>query len=330
MKNEKIFSIIVPVYNIENYIEECINSIIKQTYKNFELILVDDGSTDNSGKICDEFQQKDERIVVVHKKNGGLSDARNTGILNSTGMYLMFIDGDDFLNSNNDLKKILKMINKYNADIIQYKMVYYYDNDKYLNQKDIIDVNNVSDLFNSLNILNKNGNISVSACDKIVKRSLVIDNNLFFEVGLISEDIMWSYNLYLKSKSIKVLNHPIYVYRQQRTGSITTQKSFKHMNDMFEIIKYWFEYKYDDEKIKNLYYNMISYWYLIFRTNFSSKYYNKEMKEFIKKYDKLLFNYNDNYKVKTASKVKSIIGIKGTIILMKFYIFLKNKGICKI
>lgn len=92
-----LISIIVPVYNVENYIKECINSIINQSYKNIEIILVDDGSTDNSGSLCEEFSLIDSRIVTFHKENGGLSDARNYGIRHSNGEYIMFVDSDDII-----------------------------------------------------------------------------------------------------------------------------------------------------------------------------------------------------------------------------------------
>ncbi len=88
-------SIIVPVYNVEKYLKECIESILSQTYKNIEIILIDDGSTDNSGKICDEYLKKDSRVKVIHKENGGLSDARNTGIEIASGKYIGFVDSDD-------------------------------------------------------------------------------------------------------------------------------------------------------------------------------------------------------------------------------------------
>ena len=89
-------SIIVPVYNVEHYLEECIKSVIEQTYKNIELILVDDGSTDKSGKICDNYSSLDERIIVIHKNNGGLSSARNVGLEAAQGRYIIFIDSDDY------------------------------------------------------------------------------------------------------------------------------------------------------------------------------------------------------------------------------------------
>ena len=95
--NEELISIIVPVYNVEEYLKECIDSIINQTYKRIEIILVDDGSTDKSGKICDDYAKIDKRIKVVHKENGGLSDARNVGISVSSGKYIAFVDSDDWV-----------------------------------------------------------------------------------------------------------------------------------------------------------------------------------------------------------------------------------------
>lgn len=95
-KNDLI-SIVVPIYNVQDYLERCIQSLISQTYKNIEIILVDDGATDNSGKLCDEYLKKDERIKVIHKENGGLSDARNVGKENANGKYIAFIDSDDYI-----------------------------------------------------------------------------------------------------------------------------------------------------------------------------------------------------------------------------------------
>ena len=93
----ELISVIVPVYNVEEYLPKCIESIINQTYKNLEIILVDDGSTDNSGRICDEYAKKDDRIIVFHKENGGLSDARNCGIDAATGDWVQFVDSDDYI-----------------------------------------------------------------------------------------------------------------------------------------------------------------------------------------------------------------------------------------
>ena len=123
MDNPKI-SIIVPVYKIEDYLDRCVQSLISQTYKNLEIILVDDGSPDNSGKIADEYAQKDQRIQVIHKKNGGLSDARNAGMDVATGDYICFIDSDDWWINNTVLEHINKKLFNHEMMILGIEMLF--------------------------------------------------------------------------------------------------------------------------------------------------------------------------------------------------------------
>ena len=117
-KELPLVSVIVPVYNVQDYLAECINSIIRQNYTHFELLLVDDGSTDNSGMLCEQYRKKDNRIKVIHKKNGGLSDARNYGIDKALGEYLTFIDSDDYV-SEIYLNALVNTAIHNNADIVQ-------------------------------------------------------------------------------------------------------------------------------------------------------------------------------------------------------------------
>jgi len=111
-----LFSIIVPVYNVAEYLPKCIFSLANQTFRNIEILLIDDGSSDSSGIICDDFAQKDERIKVIHKENGGLSDARNVGIMSATGDYVLFVDADDFID--NDLCRQLSAITNMEPDVL--------------------------------------------------------------------------------------------------------------------------------------------------------------------------------------------------------------------
>ena len=121
----ELVSIIVPVYNVEQYLEKCVNSIINQSYKNLEIILVDDGATDNSGKICDELAKLDNRIKVYHKENGGLSDARNYGVERATGEYIGFVDSDDYIDPKM-YEKLYEAIKKENVDVVEcsFKIIY--------------------------------------------------------------------------------------------------------------------------------------------------------------------------------------------------------------
>lgn len=260
----------------------------------------------------------------------GLSDARNFGIQMATGDYLMFIDGDDYLYDNNCLMKINSSIDKNKSDIIQYKMVKYYeDKEKYSYSKNLREANSI-DIVKTLEELNNNSQVSISACDKIVKRELIINNSLYFEKGLVSEDIMWSLKLYLTADSISLLDENIYVYLQQRQGSITSSNNKKAVNDLYYIINYWLNYKYDNEEIKKVYYNIMAYWYIILRSKFDKENYSDNIKEEFKKIDKYIFQYNDNYKVKKVNKLRKIFGINITILVLKLYTFLKDKGIAKL
>ena len=321
------FSIIVPVYNVSAYLKKCVDSILDQSYSNFELILVNDGSRDNSGSICDSFS--DSRVVVIHKENGGAADARNFGLKRATGDYVMFIDGDDFLYTNDCLSKINDVLLKNQYDIVQYKMVNYYENnDQYQLNKDIVECN--SNYIESLNELNMNGNLSISPCDKVVKLSIIKDNSIYYEVGRVAEDIDWNLNLYQYTKNIYILNEDIYVYRRQRKGSVSTSRNSKKSKDLLFVINKWFDIEYKNLDLKKIYYNFLSYEFLILMTVSSNNDFNKEEKAIIKKLQVNLINYDENYKVKMFKKVKKIFGFKLSYLIMKVYMGLKNKGLIKL
>lgn len=319
--NEKKLSIIVPVYNIEHYIRECIESILSQTFNNYELIIVDDGSTDSSGRICDSYDHL-KNVRVFHKDNGGLSSARNYGIKMSSGQYLMFIDGDDYLFEKTSLAKIVKKINSGKYDVVQYRIAQYYEKTKkYAYQSDIKEYNE-SIIFNKLRKMNIDGNFSISACDKIVRREILFNNNLFFDEGLLSEDIDWSLRLYQYINDMAILNSTIYVYRQQRKGSITSSKSKIRCDSLFSIIKNWYHYDYRDDTMKQLYLSFLAYQYLILLAISGNK---KEYRE----YRSILKN-DDNYKVKMFNKMCKRIGFSASLLSIKVYLWLKNKGVVKL
>ena len=323
-------SIIIKSSNIEKYLKECIDSILNQKYNNFELILINDGSTDNCEKICKRYS-KDKRVKYYYKKNGGLSDARNYGIKKATGDYIMFVDGDDFLKNELCLDKIVKKLLKENCDILQYKMAYFYTNKNKIQEFDNFYYNFSSDnLYSKLNELNKHGKMSISACDKIVKTSIIEKNKIYFENGLYSEDIDWSLHLYLYANSIEILDETVYIYRQQRVGSITTTKSKKRCQDLWYIIKKWYNYNYPNYNLKDLYYNYLAYQILILITITSKNTFNNNEIFLIKQTCLKLIQYDKNYKVKMFKKIYNLFGFKISTNLMKVYLSLKNKGVIKI
>lgn len=214
-----IISIIVPVYNVEKYLKRCIDSILNQTFKEFELILVNDGSTDNCGKICDMYKGKDKRVKVIHKKNAGLSSARNVGLDLAKGKYIAFVDSDDYINKN--MYEILySNLIKTDADI---SICNFQD----VNDNSIININQSIDnyeylIFNNIQALNKlylgnNVNIVV-AWNKLYKKDLFED--LRYDEGRIHEDEFIIHKLLYKSKKILYTNAELYYYLK-RQGSIT-------------------------------------------------------------------------------------------------------------
>lgn len=204
-------SIIVPVYNVERYLTKCLLSIINQTFKDIEIILIDDGSTDESGKICDDFAKKDRRIRVIHKENGGLSSARNKGLDLANGEYIGFVDSDDLI-STNMYEILLKYLKLYNTDIAIGGFT-----------------NNKSNLFNGKEIKNKNilyvkdnvllyylKNDGHSVWRRLYKRELF--KNVRFELGEINEDVLASYEVMKKCKSVVVIKENLYFWNLEPTS----------------------------------------------------------------------------------------------------------------
>ena len=221
---EKI-SVIVPVYNVEQYLERCVDSIISQTYTNLEIILVNDGSTDNSGKLCDELAKKDERIRVIHKENGGLSDARNRGIDEAESDLVGFIDSDDYIDS--DMYEVLlKNLNNTDADLSMCALYDVYNNtpEAQVTNKETWKLSSEQ----AIKMVMEAKILSVTAVNKLYRKSLFTD--LKFEVGKIAEDAFIMIKLLDKCEKIVATNEKKYYY-VHRENSITTQKfSTKFLN----------------------------------------------------------------------------------------------------
>ena len=208
-------SVIVPVYQVERYLTACVDSVLSQTYPHFEVILVDDGSTDGSPAICDAYAAQDARAIAVHQRNGGLSDARNTGIRRASGDYVLFLDGDDFYHDPDALKKLTERAAVSDADVIQFSYEKYCEEtaarEPYL--KAGRDMPLKLDKARQLSFLFSNGLYIASACNKMIRRSL-FEEGLFFEKGIYSEDVDWCARLLLKAESLDYIAEQLYSYRQ--------------------------------------------------------------------------------------------------------------------
>ena len=209
-------SVIIPIYNVEEYLERCVESVVNQTYKNLEILLIDDGSPDKCYKICDDWAKKDKRIKVVHKENGGLSDARNVGIRYSTGKYLCFIDSDDCIDENY-IQYMYQAIKDNCSDIAICKFRKFSD---VKTLETIQDDPNVQILDNRSLIfkLFESDNIHfISACTKLYDKNIFYD--LEFDIGKLHEDEYIVHKIFAKCKTAVYVPLPLYNY-YERIGNV--------------------------------------------------------------------------------------------------------------
>ena len=218
----KKISVIIPIYNVEKYLKRCIESIIKQTYSNLEIILVDDGSPDGCAKICDEYKNKDERIVVIHKKNGGLSDARNAGLKVATGVIISYIDSDDYVDLDM-YEKMTKAMEEKNADIVVCGTNIDYEDGhtKVKCEKEEKSFNREEALIE----LNSFKSFDMAVWNKLYKREVV--DKIEFPVGKKSEDYFVMYQYFARAKKVVIINQAKYHYFQ-RSNSISRGKNVTH------------------------------------------------------------------------------------------------------
>lgn len=243
------FSIIVAVYNIEKYINQCVESIINQTYSNIEIILVNDGSTDNSLHILQEWEKKDERIKIVNKINGGLSSARNEGLKIATGEYIAYIDGDDWISPLMFEKLSDSIIQFCQPEIVTYSYIEYYSNDlQYIKSYNIND-----DTIYQGNLFFENSSFKVQAWSKIYKKSFLNKMDLMFLNNRLHEDISYTIPLVLCANSVVNISEPLYYYRQNRSGSIMTQIKEKNIDDFINALSFGYIFLHSKQKVTPYY-----------------------------------------------------------------------------
>ena len=245
MSQEKaLISIIIPVYKVEKYLEKCIQSVINQTYENLQIILVDDGSPDNCGKICDEYAKKDHRIEVIHKSNGGLSDARNKGLEIAKGEYIGFVDSDDYIEL--DMYEVLyNLLKQYNADV---SICNFYTVSQ--GKITIKNADNGIKEYNRIEILKEvllDNNIQSYAWNKLYKKELF--DEIKYPVGKKYEDIGTTFYLLEKCNKVVVTGKPEYYYIN-RQDSIVNNVTESTITDYIELIMQ--RYDYIEENIKEL------------------------------------------------------------------------------
>ena len=274
---EKKISVIIPVYNVEKYIKRCLDSVINQTYNNLEIILVDDDTPDNSGFICDEYAEKDERIKVIHKENGGVSTARNAGLDIATGEYITFVDPDDYL-ALDIYEKVILEFSENETDIVNFSFAVIDDEGEkekvVYNEKKIVGFDDL--LFSMLTV-----NSSMSICNKVYKKSVILDEKLLKDIK-IAEDMYFNACCYRKAKSMIVCEDIGYFY-YQRQESVMHEKSDKAMLDELTIYNKVRNEKIDKRCKKEIEY-LISNMCITLFLNFGVKNAHKEIRHEIENY----------------------------------------------
>ena len=325
-----MFSIIVPVYNTEKELERCVCSVTCQTYRDFELILVDDGSKDSSGELCDTFSAKDSRIVTIHRQNAGCSEARNTGIRASKGSYMIFVDSDDMWDDENALQDIADIIYANpEVDVVCFGVRIYNENGRFVKErKPLPPTGPVTEKEEIVRYLvYTNGYISTSYV-KALRREFFLDRQLFFIKGLLSEDIEWSARILLGCKTIAIYPNAFYKRIQRSEGSITSSIGKKNITDILGSIERGValvEEKAENEKMKALYYEYWAYQYAMLIGLTNRIHSDEEFPSILRRLNALkwLLGYDHVKKVHAVRQLTSVFGIRGASNIVSIYYHLK-------
>lgn len=326
VSNEPLISVIIPVYNVEVYIKKCIDSVLKQDYKNLEIILVDDGSPDNCPAICDYYCNQDDRIKVIHKKNGGLSDARNAGIDIAKGEYITFVDSDDYIDKNY-ISILYNLIIKYNVMLsVADNYIEYIDGQIFNNSTYEEYETNPENFFYKM--LWGIRDLDNGAWTKLYKRELF--SNIRFPVGKNYEDTATLYKIVDKCDRIAVKSIPIYHY-MKRKDSITqgkfNKKKFELIDATYQLTTY-IRKKYKnldnacDRKLLWSYFSVLSQ-YVVSKTK--DKNIEKRLFEYIKKNRWRVFKFNKTPKRDKVAILCSLFGIKFYRLSWKIYLKIMRK-----
>lgn len=333
MKEKIVISVIIPVYNVEKYLRQCVDSVLKQTYKLIEVILVDDGATDSSSEICDEYSLKDRRIKVIHKKNGGASSARNEGIKEAKGDFIVFLDGDDYWLEEEFLEYIVVNKIKEKTDIVIFGYTQVINNShkhkRDLNFEKLIEKSEKSEW---LKELINNNKLQSAACNKIVRLDMIRKYQLFFVENITAEDIDWTARVMLSSRYIGYYDKLIYYYRRNE-NSVSNNIKIKSIKDLehqvFTIVE--LSKDIDNKSIRDAYMNYCAYQYITLLNCMCLIWGENGIREYINKAEKYryILKYNKNKKVRIVYLFDKILGYQGMLIMLRLYLNIRRIRRCK-
>ncbi len=265
VKRAPLLSVIIPIYKVESFLRECLDSVLVSRYTNLEVILVDDGSPDGSPQICDEYAARDPRVVVIHQENRGASDARNRGIRAANGEYITFVDGDDMWGDCAAICEVVSTLNEHpEIDLMCFDCDTLLESGA-LRTKPPYDTARVNGLSKreALEYFIGEDRLLVTPWSKIIRRSLILENGLKFRCGIRSEDYDWTLQLLMCSDVIWAFPRNFYTYRVW-SGSVTSNISELHLYDILSIIRDWkgkISALPDSTPEKSLYFDVLAYIY---------------------------------------------------------------------
>lgn len=328
---EPLFSIVIPVYNTVWELERCVNSITMQTFSDYEVILVDDGSTDGSGALCDRLAESDHRIKVIHKENGGCSEARNTGIRAAVGKYLMFVDSDDMWDDVNALEMLHRIVFTRAVDIVCFGVSIYNEDGELVKVRKVeLPENDSSDKISVLQELIYRNQYFSACYARVYDRRFLLDNDLFFVAGLLCEDIEWSARVMIQCDMVSIYQGQFYKRIQRRTGSQTASLSEKNIQAILYSIESGVQYAREHCENETLLELYLEYWAYQYAMLLGFAPIMKKTSEYSDFYHRLrqlvwLLRYDHVGKVRIVSKLESIVGLRVVIALLSVYYQIRRR-----
>lgn len=317
-----LISFVIPVYNVEKYLCQCVESILSQSFEEFEIILVNDGSKDRSGDICDEYALKDKRVKVIHKPNGGLSDARNAGVPAAVGEYIIFIDSDDYIKENT-LSVIAERLLSTKADVIFLESVKVFSDgtEKSLGSGFTHAAFDGVTGKAALEAISKLPKFPAAAWGKAVRREIIVNNGLRFEKGLLSEDLDYAIGLFLASDKYDYCDIPFYCYRKGRSDSITANIGDKNVESQLYILEKWSANDAVPSEYKPYVFAWLSYIYTVAVTYLQNTT-GSARSGFVRRFKDLSFvlDYAVCQKAKMSRKLVSVLGVRLTSLIFAIYL----------
>jgi len=327
-------SVIIPCYKVESYLGQCVDSVLNQSFADFELILVDDGSPDRCGEICDAYAEKDNRVVVIHQPNKGLAAARNAGTKRAVGTYIIFMDSDDYWLANDFLDRLYIEIESNQVDMVIFQLTKLKLDGTLSPPRKLLYVEQVNTLPVSRAIcsLIQNALFTISPVSRIFRHNIIRENNILFDEDMItSEDIEWGIMLFLHIGKMRAIDYPMYAYRIRKDSicglGLRDQTSWERR---YRIIKKWlpqFTEQVADQELAHSFLGFLAWQYAIMLGSIA---YIEDMKQQKSAYEKArelkpLIRYRVNWKTWGSWVLVNFTGLRFSSRVFDWYINAKRR-----